>query len=131
MDVQARCAVVLFCFVVLTCVPAMGAPGPAKLRVDNLTDPLGIDDPAPKFSWQLDDPARGAKQTAYQIDVCHKHRLNFGGKPDVWSSGRVESAQSLNVGYGGPALKPSTRYYWRVTVWGADGKPYAASQHAF
>ena len=53
------------------------------------------------------------------------------GRADVWSSGRVDSAQSLNVGYGGPALKPSTRYHWRVTVWGADGKPYAASEPAW
>ncbi len=125
MDVQARCAVVLFCFVVLTCVPAMGAPGPAKLRVDNLTDPLGIDDPAPKFSWQLDDAARGAKQTAYQILVATKIDLILGGKPDVWDSGRVESAQSLNVKYAGPELTPSTRYWWHVKVWGAYGKAYS------
>ena len=124
MNVHARCAVVLFCLVVLTCLPAMGAPGPAHLRVDNLTEPLGIDDPAPKFSWQLEDPARGAKQTAYRIDLF----AGIAGYPDAkfafWSSGRVESDQSLNVRYAGPALKPSTRYYWLLTVWGADGKPY-------
>ncbi len=124
MNVHARCAVVLFCLVVLTCLPAMGALGPAHLRVDNLTEPLGIDDPAPKFSWQLEDPARGAKQTAYRIDLF----AGIAGYPDAkfafWSSGRVESDQSLNVRYAGPALKPSTRYYWLLTVWGADGKPY-------
>ena len=102
----------------------MAAPGPATLRVDNLSNPLGIDDPAPKFSWQLDDPARGAKQTAYQIDLF----AGMAGYPDAkfafWTSGRVASNQSLNVRYAGPALKPSTRYYWLLTVWGADGKPY-------
>ena len=44
-----------------------GPAGPAKLKVDQLTTPLGIDDAAPQFSWQLRDPARGAKQTAYQV----------------------------------------------------------------
>jgi alpha-L-rhamnosidase len=33
----------------------------------------------------------------------------------------------LNVRYAGPTLTPSTRYYWRVKVWDAAGKPYAAS----
>jgi len=41
--------------------------GPVELRVDNLKTPLGIDDPAPRFSWQLQDSARGAKQTAYEV----------------------------------------------------------------
>ena len=36
------------------------AAGPAALRVDNLSAPLGMDDAAPKFSWQLHDGARGA-----------------------------------------------------------------------
>ena len=46
----------------------------------------------------------------------------------MWDSGRVASGQSLNVRYGGPALKPSTRYFWCVKLWGADGKTYAASE---
>jgi alpha-L-rhamnosidase len=49
------------------------------------------------------------------------------GKADVWQSGRVASGQSLNVRYAGPALQPSTRYFWRVSVWDAAGKPYAES----
>ena len=39
-------------------------------------------------------------------------------KVAYWSTGRIASDQSLNVRYAGPALKASTRYYWRVTVWG-------------
>lgn len=35
--------------------------GPVELRVDDLATPLGIDDPAPRFSWQLHDETRGAK----------------------------------------------------------------------
>ena len=52
----------------LTQAPA--ARGPVELRVDNLRTPLGIDDPAPRFSWQLRDPAQGARQSAYQVDVA-------------------------------------------------------------
>ena len=49
--------------------------GPRELRVDNLKTPLGIDDPAPRFSWQLRDPARGAKQTAYEVLVASRAEL--------------------------------------------------------
>ena len=104
------------------------AVGPTDLQVDNLTVPLGIDDPAPRFSWQLHDPSRGAMQTAYRITVASRADRLLADKPDVWDSGRVESAQSLGVPYGGPALKPSTRYYWHIELWGVAGQ--GISRHA-
>src|SRR3954452_7994834 len=88
------------------------ARGPVELRVDNLRTPLGIDDPAPSFSWQLRDPAQGARQSAYQVDVASTAAGLSQGKADVWSSGRISGGQSINVIYHGPALKQSKRYYW-------------------
>jgi alpha-L-rhamnosidase len=102
--------------------------GPVELRVDNLKTPLGIDDPAPRFSWQLQDAARGAKQTAYEVLVASRADLLDQGKADVWDSGHIESSESLNVRYAGPAIAASTRYFWLVKVWDAAGKPYAASE---
>ena len=102
--------------------------GPVELRVDNLKTPLGIDDPAPKFSWQLQDPARCARQTAYEVLVASRAELLLPGKADVWDSGRIESDASLNVRYAGPAVAASTRYYWKVTVWDTSGKAYADSE---
>jgi alpha-L-rhamnosidase len=90
------------------------------LRVDDLTAPLGIDDPAPHFSWQLSDSVRGARQAAYELQVFSSPALATANKPD-WSSGRIASNQSLNVRYAGPALQPSHRYTWRVKVWVAHG----------
>ncbi len=103
-------------------------PGPVAIQVDNLKNPLGIDDPAPKFSWLLDDHAPGAKQTAYQILVASNMEQLLAGKADVWDSGRIASRQSIGVPYGGPAMQPSTRYAWRVRLWDAAGKPYLASE---
>jgi alpha-L-rhamnosidase len=95
------------------------------LQVDNLNAPLGIDDPEPRFSWQLSDPARGARQAAYEVAVFSSPALAAANKPD-WSSGRVASDQSLNVRYAGPALEPSHRYIVRVKVWVAHGAAPAA-----
>jgi alpha-L-rhamnosidase len=102
--------------------------GPVELRVDNLKTPLGIDDPAPRFSWQLQDAARGARQTVYEVFVASRPELLSQGKADAWDSGRIASGNSLNIRYEGPAVAPSTRYFWRVKVWDAAGKPYPASE---
>ena len=104
--------------------------GPVELRVDDLKTPLGIDDQSPQFSWQLQDPARGAKQSAYEVRVSSQPELlaSDAANPDVWDSGRIESGKSLNVRYGGPAVTPGTRYFWQVKLWDAAGKPYAESE---
>lgn len=105
--------------------------GPVHLQVDNLDRPLGIDDGTPGFSWQLEDRTRGARQTAYRVLVATRSELLANANADVWDSGRVESGSSLNVKYAGPALKPSTRYFWRVQVWGGDQageREYPASE---
>src|ERR1700759_1079381 len=73
--------------------------GPVELRVDNLKTPLGIDDPAPRLSWQLRDFARGALQKAYEVMVASTAATLTQGKADVWTSGRVDSSQSMNVAY--------------------------------
>ena len=106
---------------------AAGTPRLVHLEVDDMPRTLGIDDATPRFSWQLEDEARGARQTAYRVLVATRAELLTEDKTDVWDTGKVASAQSLNVKYAGPAVKPSTRYWWRVDVWGADGKTYAPS----
>jgi len=107
------------------------ANGPAHLEVDNLDHPLGIDDLTPRFSWFLNDPARGAAQTAYRVLVATRPDLLADGKADVWDSGKVKSGQSLNVKYAGPEMKASTRYVWRVEAWDKDGNAYPASEMAW
>jgi alpha-L-rhamnosidase len=103
------------------------AAAPAHLQTDNLPTPLGIDDPTPQFAWQLTDTRPAALQTVYQIQVATTRAL-LASKPDAWNSGRITSSQTLGVTYHGSALKPSTRYYWRVLAWDKDGKPYPASE---
>ncbi len=118
------CVTAVACFAATTDVAA----GPMALRVDNLKTPLGMDDPAPRLSWQLKDATRGARQSAYEVQVARRAELLGENKPDVWDSGRVESNQSMNIAYAGPAITASTRYYWRVKVWDGAGKLYPARE---
>lgn len=90
-------------------VPALAQISVTSLKVNHLTNPEGVCDPAPEFSWVLEGTGRGIMQTAYEIRVTE-------GKKTVWNSGRVESDNSVTVPYCGPQLKPGTRYGWQVRV---------------
>jgi alpha-L-rhamnosidase len=99
--------------------------------VDRLENPLGIDDPTPSFSWILRDSTHGAQQTAYEIQVASNAAALNAGRSDVWSSGKTESNNSINIRYAGPPLEASRRYFWRVKVWGVGGKMYPISATAW
>lgn len=49
----------------------------------------------------------------------------------VWTSGKVASDESLHICYAGPALTPSTRYYWKVTVWNNKTGEETSTEKAF
>ena len=104
---------------------------PDRLQCESLTNPLGVDTKRPVFSWNLQDARFGAKQTAYEIEVASAASSFGSGKADLWDSGKVQSENSIQAEYAGKELKPSTRYYWRVTVWDKDGKAYPPSDAAW
>src|SRR5262245_14045464 len=91
------------------------------LRVEYLTNPMGIDVARPRFSWKLLSTVRNTVQTAYQLQVGIS-REDLGRRPgSLWDSGRIGSDNSVFVDYAGPALASHTRYSWRVRVWDANG----------
>jgi len=100
---------------------------PVGLECESLTSPLGMDTNKPVLSWKLQDASAGARQTAYEIQVGSSATSLAAGESDVWDSGRIQSADSIGASYAGPDLVPSKRYFWRVLVWGRDGKPYPPS----
>ncbi|HCC71289.1 MAG TPA: alpha-L-rhamnosidase [Bacteroidales bacterium] len=85
--------------------------------VENRHNPIGLDEPQPRFTWIIDSDDRQVIQTAYEITVSDNNEDIEEGKNMVWSSGKIESAQSVHVKYEGEKLKPGTRYFWRVRVW--------------
>src|SRR4030095_2832736 len=52
------------------------------------------------------------------------------GGGDFWSSGKVNSDQSVHVPYGGQPLQTGKKYYWQVRVWDNKGKTSAWSEPA-
>lgn len=103
--------------------PAIGAVGLRVRRttVEHADTLLGTDVAVPRLSWVLDADGHNAVQTAYQVEVATSSDLLESGRADVWASGRVGSDRTVGILYGGPTLRPRTRYHWRVRVWdGAD-----------
>ena len=108
-------------------------PGPVTLQhlqCESRTNPLGVDSQQPRLSWQLVSAARNQRQTAYQVRVAEEERALQKGKKLLWDSGKQLSDQSIQVSYGGPALKSAGQYYWQVRAWDAAGRPTAWSAPA-
>jgi len=113
----------------LLCLAAASAAAaaPVHLQCERLNNPLGIDSPLPRLSWQNDSAERNWRQTAYQIRVSSAP----GGKPDVWDSGKQSSPDSIDIPYGGAKLESRKRYYWTVRVWDAHGKVSSSAAPAW
>ena len=114
-------------------VPALAKSGPpANLRVEYMTNPVGLDVDRPRLSWNLNDDRRGAKQTAYELRAATSElALKAARSEKAWDSGKVESDQSVNIVYAGPYLRPRTRYLWQVKVWDQNGKATGWSAPAY
>ena len=107
---------------------ATAADGPLRAegpRCEYAVDPIGIDETVPRLSWTLADDAsdanRGARQTAYQVAVASTEALLDAGKPDLWDSGRVASADTFGVEYRGKPLASRQGCVWRVRAWDGGG----------
>ncbi|CAN5427558.1 glycoside hydrolase family 78 protein [soil metagenome] len=116
--------------------PSAGAARPrlgiAAPRVDYLEQPLGLENPTPRFSWIL---AAGAKrdvvQSAYRITVAASTAALRAGAPLLWDSGKIASSATFDVAYGGPALTSAQRCWWRVEAWDQTGRAAALAPAAW
>lgn len=101
------------------------------LTVEHRTLPLGTDAARPRLGWRLGAERRGLAQGAYRIRVATSPARLNGSRADVWDSGRVVSSDSVAVLYDGPRLRPSTRYFWNVSVWDDRHRPVGTSSAAW
>lgn len=97
-------------------------PAPCGLTCNYLVDPLGVETHRPRLGWKLGTHERGQRQTACQILVASTRELLARDEGDVWDSGVIRGASCVQVPYGGAALQPRARYWWKVRVWDKDGR---------
>lgn len=112
--------------------------GITNLKVNYRTNPMGIDDPVPVFSWQMSSEEKDKSQSAYRIIVWEHGTEDeeiTNKSPEisnyVWDSGKVESDLSVSIPYEGEELKPQTRYDWSVEVWDEEDKNYTSEEAAY
>jgi hypothetical protein len=96
-----------------------------------MENPLGIAAVKPRLGWQLHSTKHGDKQIAYEIIVSSDAAKAARGEGDVWNSSKTASENSQLIIYDGKSLVPAARYYWKVRVWDANGKPSAWSHIAY
>jgi alpha-L-rhamnosidase len=94
---------------------------PGNLRCENMKNPVGIDERHPRLTWQMYDDRMGAAQTSYRLTIGTDSAEVAGGNGNIWNSGKISSDHNLVV-YEGDSLKPFTRYFWAVTIWGQARK---------
>ncbi|MDR0393708.1 MAG: glycoside hydrolase family 78 protein [Tannerella sp.] len=103
---------------------------PAGLRCEHLSNPLGIDTPRPRFTWQLKDDRHGAVQQAYRIIVGTDSLSVCNGTGGMWDTERMAS-DDMSAVYAGKAIEPFTKYFWRVEIWDKDNRPCLSEVASF
>lgn len=95
-----------------------------KLEVfcETLKNPIGIDNPNPRFSWHPHNSGVTAAQKSYRVVVYEAK-----GYQCVWDSGNVEQSGSVAVRYAGEKLESFGEYSVEVEAVLADGAVYRGS----
>jgi alpha-L-rhamnosidase len=95
---------------------------PAYLRCEYLSDPLGIDEPAPRLSWIVESGERGQRQTAWRVLVASTEKLLRQDQGDLWDTGKVAGDETIGAAYQGKPLVSHQHCFWKVKVWDKDGR---------
>lgn len=109
-----------------------GLEAPTDLKCEYRSNPLGIDNVRPRFSWKLvdADQKRGQKQISYQVLVASSLKSLEANQGDLWDSGSIQDSESLNRVYAGTPLESDQVCYWKVRVEDVSGELSDWSPHA-
>lgn len=94
---------------------------PVNLRAEYKKTPF-LDDRIPRLSWELSSKGYGQYQSAYQLIVSSsldKLQKDIG---DIWDTKKVKQSQTNHIEFGGKQLNSRQQVWWKVRVWGTDGK---------
>lgn len=94
-------------------------------------NPIGIDVVKPRLSWKTSTSTTNWMQTAYEIRVAGSMQDLQKSKSLLWTTGKVNGDQSVNIVYEGKPLGSMQRVFWRVRVWDKNNEASAWSSPAF
>ncbi|MFC0681534.1 family 78 glycoside hydrolase catalytic domain [Lysobacter korlensis] len=80
------------------------------VRIEHHREPIGIGEPDPRLSWSVRTDVPDWRQAAYELEIEP-------AQGRVWSSGRVDSAESVLLPWGAAPLSSRERRTVRVRVW--------------
>jgi len=97
-------------------------PAPDGMMVELIREPeyTLIRDARPEFSWIV--PSDLEYQQDCRILVATDPEFLNNNEADAWDSGKTESSNSTGLEYAGANLEANREYYWKVKVWGSNGK---------
>ncbi|EOS37525.1 hypothetical protein C808_03504 [Lachnospiraceae bacterium M18-1] len=95
------------------------------MTCEHQINPLAIENPNPRFSWEVHSEEPGVFQTACRITVSEKNGHT------VWDSGRTETGNTLDMEYAGTDLKPAARYVYNIQVWDNRGNSCISEAQIF
>jgi len=101
---------------------------PVELKCEYKTNPTGIDEKHPRFSWITEYDGYGSSQTSYRILVATSIQNLFLELGDVWDSNKVQSSDSTQIQFAGNLLHSNKTYYWQVMVWNENDEPSSWSE---
>jgi predicted GH43/DUF377 family glycosyl hydrolase len=102
-----------------------------NLRCEYRVEPLGVESPAPKLSWEIQSGRRGVMQAAYRVLVSDDTLSLEKNMGTIWDSKKTLSDASVYVSYGGGHFSSARRYYWKVMVWDDRGDSSRWSKVSF
>ena len=114
---------------IVSAVPEDQAIMISELKVNNMTEPLGIDT-TPRFRWLNSSMGFGKYQLAYQIIVSSTEEKAMAHEGDLWDSGKVAGENNFDIPYAGQTLESRSLYYWAVRVWDEGDNASAWSEVA-
>jgi alpha-L-rhamnosidase len=82
----------------------------------------------PVFSWKIDAVPGGFAQQACQVIVSDDPARLEKGEGNIWDSQKMETANSIQFRYFGPALESGRQYFARIRVWDKQKRPSAWSE---
>lgn len=101
-----------------------------NLRCEYLSEPVGIDVQAPRFTWEYQSPA-AFQPVAYSILIASELKTLGKENGDVWTSDKMEGTGNSMIYRGAAKLKSHTKYYWKVQVWDERGKRHESEPASF